>query len=170
MPRLHHQSGRFRLFSRQRSYHVKNTSSRPITEVKQHWARLVLGWETAWEHWVLLSLLLFSPYFIHFQLSWVIRKGSPSIKVGMVEIFCNKFSSRGCKWSSLDAQGSETPVSHPFLEDFLLSLSASLPLSGVIRIGLPSIKIGKLEKFLDKIGSTGCKRSILNAPGTETLI
>ena len=42
-------------FSRQRPYHVENTSSRPITEVKQRWARLVLGWETAWEHRVLLS-------------------------------------------------------------------------------------------------------------------
>ena len=40
---------------RQRPYHVENTSSRPITEVKQRWARLVLGWVTAWEHWVLLS-------------------------------------------------------------------------------------------------------------------
>ncbi len=33
----------------QRPYHVEHTSSRPITEVKQHWARIVLGWETAWE-------------------------------------------------------------------------------------------------------------------------
>ena len=33
--------------------HVECTGSRPITEVKQHWARLVLGWETAWEHQVL---------------------------------------------------------------------------------------------------------------------
>ena len=41
--------------SRQRPYHVENTSSRPITEVKQRWAWLVLGWETAWEHQVLLS-------------------------------------------------------------------------------------------------------------------
>ena len=39
----------------QRPYHVEHTSSRPITEVKQHWARLVLGWVTAWEHRVLLS-------------------------------------------------------------------------------------------------------------------
>ena len=44
-------------FSRQRPYHIEYTSSRPITEVKQCWARLVLGWETAWEHWVLLALL-----------------------------------------------------------------------------------------------------------------
>ena len=33
----------------QRPYHVEHTSSRPITEVKQHWARIVLRWETAWE-------------------------------------------------------------------------------------------------------------------------
>ena len=44
---------------RQRPYHVENTGSRPITEVKQRWARLVLGWVTAWEHRVLLSS--FSP-------------------------------------------------------------------------------------------------------------
>ena len=46
---------------RQRPYHVENTSSRPITEVKQRWARLVLGWVTAWEHRVPLAsnLLIF---------------------------------------------------------------------------------------------------------------
>ena len=41
--------------SRQRPYHVECTSSRPITEVKQRWALLVLGWVTAWEHRVLLA-------------------------------------------------------------------------------------------------------------------
>jgi hypothetical protein len=35
-----------------RPYHVESTSSRPITEVKQHWAKLVLGWVTAWEYLV----------------------------------------------------------------------------------------------------------------------
>ena len=45
-------------------YHVENTSSRLITEVKQHWAMLVLGWVTAWEYTV-------SYTFSHFnQLSW----------------------------------------------------------------------------------------------------
>ena len=39
----------------QRPYHVECTSSRPITEVKQHWARIVLRWETAWELLVLLA-------------------------------------------------------------------------------------------------------------------
>ena len=33
-----------------RPYHVEHTSSRPITEVKQHRAELVLGWVTAWEY------------------------------------------------------------------------------------------------------------------------
>ena len=46
----------FTSLSRQRPYHVENTGSRPITEVKQRWARLVLGWVTAWEHRVLLAL------------------------------------------------------------------------------------------------------------------
>ena len=36
-----------------RPYHVESTSSRPITEVKQRRARLVLGWVTAWEYRVL---------------------------------------------------------------------------------------------------------------------
>ena len=31
----------------------KKTGSRPINEVKQRRARLVLGWVTAWEHRVL---------------------------------------------------------------------------------------------------------------------
>ena len=47
--------------SRQRPYHIEYTSSRPITEIKQCWARLVLGWVTAWEHWVLLALFTFVP-------------------------------------------------------------------------------------------------------------
>ena len=38
---------------RLRPYHVENTGSRPITEVKQRRARLVLGWVTAWEYRVL---------------------------------------------------------------------------------------------------------------------
>ena len=36
-----------------RPYYVESTGSRPITEVKQRRARLVLGWVTAWEYRVL---------------------------------------------------------------------------------------------------------------------
>src|SRR5580765_4935094 len=39
----------------QRPYHVECTGSRQITEVKQRWAWIVLGWETAWEPQVLLA-------------------------------------------------------------------------------------------------------------------
>jgi hypothetical protein len=42
-------------YSRQRPYHVENTGSRPITEVKQHRALLVLRWVTAWERSVPLA-------------------------------------------------------------------------------------------------------------------
>ena len=40
-----------------RPYHVENTGSRPITEVKQRRAWLVLRWVTAWEHHVLYTFL-----------------------------------------------------------------------------------------------------------------
>ena len=55
------------LFSRQRPYPDGSTSSRPVTEVKQCLARLVLGWET--------SFCIFP--FLH---PGVIRKGSPQYK------------------------------------------------------------------------------------------
>ena len=35
--------------------HVGNNSSHLSTEVNQHWAWIVLGWETAWEFQVLLT-------------------------------------------------------------------------------------------------------------------
>jgi hypothetical protein len=37
------------LYYMQGSYHVGNTASRPISEVKQRWALLVLTWETSLE-------------------------------------------------------------------------------------------------------------------------
>ena len=50
----------FVTFKCQRPYHIECTSSRPITEVQQHWALLVLGWVTAWEYRVLLASFLSS--------------------------------------------------------------------------------------------------------------
>ncbi len=38
------------LVFRQGPYHAGSTSSRPLTEVKQRWVRIVLRWVTAWEH------------------------------------------------------------------------------------------------------------------------
>ena len=45
------------LFVRPRPYHVGNTGSRLITEVKQRRARLVLAWVTGWEYRVLRPFL-----------------------------------------------------------------------------------------------------------------
>ena len=44
--------------SRLGPYHVEYTPSRPIWEVKQRRARLVLAWVTGWEYRVLKPLLL----------------------------------------------------------------------------------------------------------------
>ena len=49
---------------RQRPYHVECTASRPISEVKQRWAWLVLGWVTAWEHQVLLAFYFLEHFFL----------------------------------------------------------------------------------------------------------
>ena len=45
-----------------RPYHLEHTASRPLSEVKQGRARLVLGWETAWENWV--SMAFFDGLFV----------------------------------------------------------------------------------------------------------
>jgi hypothetical protein len=50
---------------RQRPYHVENTGSRPITKVRQRWARL-LGWVTALEHQVLLAARICFKAFLGF--------------------------------------------------------------------------------------------------------
>ena len=51
-------------------YNMESTSSRLITEVKPHVARLVLGWVTAWEYLVLQILFLLSQILnLHFHLS-----------------------------------------------------------------------------------------------------
>ena len=52
----------------QRPYHLENTGSRSITAVKQGRARLVLGWETAWEHRVSLASFFFFASFYTFSL------------------------------------------------------------------------------------------------------
>ena len=44
---------------------------------------------------------------------------------------------------------------------------SSLPLSGVIRIGLPIIKEEKIESWGNKRGFISCKWSSLNAPSTK---
>ena len=68
---------------RRRVLSAKEIQTAPLAapEVTFSLARLVLGWETAWEHWVLLASFDFCILFLPFLPSGVIRKGSPSIKV-----------------------------------------------------------------------------------------
>ena len=47
---------------------------------------------------------------------WGNKNGLPSMKVKKLEKFQNKMGLRGCTWSSLNAQGTETPQSHPYWE------------------------------------------------------
>ena len=46
------------------------------------------------------------------------------MKVEKVKIFSDKMGLKGCKWSSLNAQGTKNPLSHPFfwLEEFPFSI------------------------------------------------
>ena len=79
-----------RSLTRQRPYHVERTSSRPITEVKQHWARIVLGWETAWELRVPLAfLLLFFIFLFVFYFNFFFPLYCTSISCSFSSFFLN---------------------------------------------------------------------------------
>ena len=96
----------------------------------------------------------------------VIRIRPPSIKVEKLEISQDKMGSKDCKWSSLNAPGTENPLSHPVLklDEF------PFPIIGLWgnKNQPPSMKVKKLKIFWNKMGSMDCKWSSLNAPGTQT--
>ena len=46
---------------------------------------------------------------------WVNKNWPPSIKVKKLKIFWDKLSSNSCKQTSLNAPGTENPLSHPIL-------------------------------------------------------
>ena len=48
----------------------------------------------------------------------------PSMKVKRLKIFLDKMGSKDFKWSSLNAQGTKSPMYHPILklDEFILSL------------------------------------------------
>ena len=80
--------------------------------------------------------------------SVAIDNWTPSMKIKKMEIFWNKISSTVCKWSSLNAPGTETPVSQPLLSESLFSYPA--PLSGVIRNWTSQYKGQEGKHFLGK--------------------
>ena len=66
------------------------------------------------------------------------------MKVNKEENFGDKISLTVSKWSSLNAQSTETPVSHPVLGESLFLI----PLSGVIRNWTPQYKDQDDGKYL----------------------
>ena len=54
---------------------------------------------------------------------WGNKNGLPNMKVKDLENFQNKSGLKGCKWSTLNAPGTETPLSHPYwkLQEFPFS-------------------------------------------------
>ena len=46
---------------------------------------------------------------------WGNKNWPPSMNLKKLKIFLNKMGSTGCKWSSLNAPGTENPWSHPIL-------------------------------------------------------
>ena len=67
--------------------HVRNTRSDLTTEVKQHWARKVLGWEAAWE----LLVLLVPPAACTFSLPMPVSRELGKLRTrGIKELICRK--------------------------------------------------------------------------------
>ena len=97
---------------------------------------------------------------------WGNKNWPPSIKMRDIKIFHNKMGLKGCKWPSLNAPGTQTPLSHSFLE-FEISIFSLLALWGN-KNWPPRIKMKQIENCQNKMSLKGCKSSSLNAPGTQT--
>ena len=97
---------------------------------------------------------------------WGNKNWPPSMKMEKVKNCRNKMGLKGCKWSSLNAAGTQTPLCHSILE-LRFSLFSVLALWGNKKWP-PSIKVQQMENFKNKMGLKGCKWSSLNAPGTQT--
>ena len=95
---------------------------------------------------------------------WGNKNWPPSMKMKKLKIFWNKTGSMGCKWSSLNAPGTENPLSHSILK---LDEPPFPLLAWGNKNWPPRMKVKKLEIFWNKMDSMGCKWSSLNTPGTE---
>ena len=96
--------------------------------------------------WVIPFLPLSSPAPFFLPLSGI---GPPSMKGKKLESFWNKIRLTGCIWSSLNALGSETPVSHLLLGDSIFAIffpCSFLPSWGNKELDLPVWKVKILEQ------------------------
>ena len=93
----------------------------------------------------------------------------PTMKVKKLANFWNKSGLTGCKWSSLNALGTQIPLSCPFLklQEFPFIIIMLLSLWGNKKWP-PTMKVKKFENLGHTIGLAGCKWSILKAPRSET--
>ena len=64
----------------------------------------------------LIHLLGWKNYLFALLAFWGNKNWPPSMKVEKLEKFQTLMTSKGCKWSSLNGPGTETPLSHPVLE------------------------------------------------------
>ena len=120
----------FSYVCRQRPYHVESTGSRPITEVKQRRARLVLGWVTAWEHRVLLATFFLFFSFFFFFLFFFPRSFFPSSLSSFFSLFFSIFSFFLFLWySDLKKNQIQGAYWHGLSVSLSVSLSLSLSLS-----------------------------------------
>ena len=97
---------------------------------------------------------------------WGNKNWPPSMKVQQMENSQNKMGLKGCKCSSLNALGTQTPLSHSVLE-LHFSLFSLLALWGNKKWS-PSMKVQQMENSKNKMGIKGCKWSSLDAPGTHS--
>ena len=54
-------------------------------------------------------------YYISLLAPWDNKNWPPGMKVKKLEFYGNKSGLKGCKWSSLNAPGTENPLSHSVL-------------------------------------------------------
>ena len=87
---------------------------------------------------------------------WGNKNWLPSMKVKKFENVESETGLKGCKWSSLDAPGTETPLSLIHIGSWKNSPVSLLALWGN-KIGLHSMKMKELEKLQNKMGLKGCK-------------
>ena len=88
---------------RQNAFHLNGCKSSTSNVIGPQTPCLFLFWN--WEN---------SPFSILGL--WGKKNWPPSIKVNQIENSQNKMGLKGCKWSSLKAPGTQTPLSHSLLE------------------------------------------------------
>ena len=97
---------------------------------------------------------------------WGNKNWPTSMKVKKLKFYGNKSGLKGCKWSSLNAPGTENTLYHSLLRLEEFPFFPLLVLWGN-KNWPPSMKVKKLENFQKVRGAKSCKWSSFDAPGTQ---